>query len=328
MRKELFKPLSVGSLHRIADLFGAERTSFREIARRDNIVIEAARRAHPIILRISHGARRTPDQVEAEIAWINTLLAEKVSVCQPLLSLQNRFVETIQAEDVTLSIAAFDKLPGQSPTRADWNTQLFEMWGNLLGCLHASAACHSTNSPKIGRPEWHQESNFALRALIPPRQKDFLREAENLIQEVRRFPVDNSVYGLTHGDFHQENIHLDNGRLTAFDFDDVQYSWFVSDIAITLYYACWKRPEGQSIEDYIQTFLSFFLTGYRQKMDISSASVELIPKLLKLRHVFMYANHYRTWDFNKINEQQRIGIKQHREGIGAYPNFEIDFSGM
>jgi Ser/Thr protein kinase RdoA (MazF antagonist) len=51
---------------------------------------------------------------------------------------------------------------------------------------------------------------------------------------LRSLPTPVDGYGLLHTDLHHGNFFVDEGRITAFDFDDIGYNWFASDIAVLL----------------------------------------------------------------------------------------------
>jgi amicoumacin kinase len=48
-------------------------------------------------------------------------------------------------------------------------------------------------------------------------------------------PKDEENYGLIHADFHCLNFYIDNGTVTAFDFDLIVKSWFLVDLGAVLF---------------------------------------------------------------------------------------------
>jgi len=267
------------------------------------------------------------EEVTAEMNWLGVLLANGVSVCRPVMSDSGDLVDQIRIHDVHVPVVAFEKIPGSHPKRADFHPQLFERWGQLLGQMHLASKTHTETQPPFDRRQWHNDENYNAIKRIPASQERVHERVEALTSELREFSADTRSYGLIHGDFHQDNFHLLDGHLTVFDFDDLQYSWYANDIAIALHYARWKCPEGQPMDEFVRCFLTHFLIGYRREISISTSELERIPRFLLLKRILMYANHYRTWDFNRVSseEQERLG-----RGRGSIENdrqiVDIDFS--
>jgi Ser/Thr protein kinase RdoA (MazF antagonist) len=93
----------------------------------------------------------------------------------------------------------------------------------------------------------------------------------------------------------------------VFDFDDSSYHWFVSDIAIPLYYSAWyKFPEGDSEirSAFGHDFLTHFLKGYSSEYQLDLNWIERIPTFLKLRDIVLYSVLHKKWDLSNLNGKQ------------------------
>jgi Ser/Thr protein kinase RdoA (MazF antagonist) len=326
MHRPEFPKMTKASLKLIASLYDLSGSTLKELRNADNIVYESMNSEDSVILRVSHGQRRTFGQLVAELNWLRLMKESGIFVCVPIQSKHNRLVEVIEVAGVELLVTGFKKLCGSHPTKADWSGQLFERWGRCQGQLHFQASKAQLEGKSFNRPLLREEPNFALREFVP-NQHRLLQRADALIGKIESFPTDRSCYGLIHGDMHRENIFLHEGLLTVLDFDDLQYGWFAQDIAISLYYARWQRPQEQATDDYDRHFMSNFLKGYRSAMSIDPVCLGRINDFMQLRHVFMYGNHHRTWNLDTINQDQKEGLARHRRGIEeAIPLAEVDFS--
>lgn len=55
---------------------------------------------------------------------------------------------------------------------------------------------------------------------------DAADEMNEILQRFSRMPATPSDYGLIHSDVNPTNFHVDQGKITLFDFDDCGYNWF------------------------------------------------------------------------------------------------------
>jgi Ser/Thr protein kinase RdoA (MazF antagonist) len=167
---------------------------------------------------------------------------------------------------------------------------------------------------------------LALAKLVPD-QPGILQRAGELINRLQALPTASHCYGLIHGDLHEGNLHLHKGRITLYDFDDLHYGFFASDIAVVIYCARWYCPEQQPMNNYVRQFMGYFLRGYRREIAIDKTWLAQIHNLLKLRRLVMYGNHYRNWNFQTVGKEQRANLERHRKEIeGNVPMIDIDCS--
>jgi amicoumacin kinase len=100
-----------------------------------------------------------------------------------------------------------------------------------------------------------------------------------------------NCYGLIHCDIGVGNFLVNDNGITLFDFDEAQYSWFVEDIAIPLYYLVYLYGGEEGEEERIsqaRRFMDNFLRGYTQHISIEDYFLKQIPFFLQLREIIVY----------------------------------------
>lgn len=124
-------------------------------------------------------------------------------------------------------------------------------------------------------------------------------------------------YGLIHGDINVGNFLVDHGAVTLFDFDECQYSWFVEDIAIQLFYLVYVYGDDSIDERHLQCqrFMEHFLKGYSKENTISDYELTLIPLFLRLREIIVYTGMYRSFDMSDINDWTKDYLAQSKVRI-------------
>jgi Ser/Thr protein kinase RdoA (MazF antagonist) len=136
--------------------------------------------------------------------------------------------------------------------------------------------------------------------LVPASQAGVHAGYADLVRTIRALPKDDGAYGLIHGDIGVGNFTVrDDGAVTLFDFDEAQYSWFVEDIAVQLYYLVYVcgGEDGKSLrEEQARRFMHHFMKGYAPEHSLDEYWVRQIPLFLRLRELIVYIGAFRNWD--------------------------------
>lgn len=90
--------------------------------------------------------------------------------------------------------------------------------------------------------------------------------------------------------------------MTLFDFDECQYSWYVEDIAIQIFYMVYVVLNDSIPERNKQArkFLKCFLKGYERYRNIDDESLNNLSLFLRLREFIVYIGMYRSFDLSKL----------------------------
>ncbi|MOA07567.1 Stress response kinase A [compost metagenome] len=136
--------------------------------------------------------------------------------------------------------------------------------------------------------------------MLPKSQVCVRDSYSKLVKTINELPKDENSYGLIHGDIGVGNFMVDEQRVvTLFDFDEAQYSWFVEDVAIQLYYLVYVfgGEDGKGYrEEQARRFMNHFMKGYVLEHSLDEYWIKQIPLFLRLRELIVYIGSYRNWD--------------------------------
>src|SRR5258707_489585 len=165
-----------------------------------------------------------------------------------------------------------------------------------------SPEVHSLFSSEI-RDDCFSRFGVNVEGYIPV-DHDIRTNAQRIIQEVKDLPLSQFQYGLIHADVYQENMFLADGELFLFDFDNYEYGHYISDIAIALYAALWRVPNGADRAEFSERFLRSLLVGYREVHQLSRTEIEALPLFLQLREVLIYTVAKKMLDLKNLTPIQ------------------------
>jgi Ser/Thr protein kinase RdoA (MazF antagonist) len=292
---DIFEANRDAILSEAAKRFGVDVGSLNRLGSFESLVYEFTQGDKDRILKITHSLHRTPDQVRGELDWTNYLADHEVSVSLTIPSVNREQLEVIDGKSVTalgddyFMVYAVEKAAGEFTQPDDWNDRLIQEWGRVIGRMHALAKTYTPKDPAWKRFEWYEDKSLRVEDHVPVSQPVVIERCHDLIKRMRSWPVDNDSYGLIHSDLHHSNFVANNGRITAFDFDDCHYSWFGFDIMIPLFYALRDHRIDPDDAEFARRFLGHFLEGYRRENSIGGEWIKRIPDYMKLRELDLYS---------------------------------------
>jgi len=317
-----------------ATRFGAAAGGLTELAAFENFVYEfTSPDGDGVILRISHSARRTFDYTMGEIEFVRFLAAAGLPIAHPYFSESGQFVERIEdSEPGQYFVAvAYERAPGivfdDAPAlkQSYWNPTLFRELGRIFARLHNRAQEYRVSSPNYKRQEWHEYDVVDVGRFAPPDETLVRERTAEIIERLERLPRGPAEYGLIHADLHPHNFCFDNGRITAFDFDNAEYAWFVKDIACLLYYVARAEPPARR-DEASAAFLAPFMEGYRELRRCDRELLLACPDLLALQRSMNYALFHQYRDPARVTDADLDSWRRFRRDIeAARPVVNLDF---
>ncbi len=108
---------------------------------------------------------------------------------------------------------------------------------------------------------------------------------QEYLGEMKRLPQDGAGFGLIHGDYLFSNYHVDGNDVIVFDFDECEYSWFMYDIAVCMYYYLLggnpSELPGKTQE--AEEMLCHLLRGYLQENEMDVFWIKNIDLFFQMR---------------------------------------------
>ncbi|ASS75342.1 hypothetical protein CIG75_10295 [Tumebacillus algifaecis] len=280
-----------------------------------NIVFEHQVKEQEYILRLTHRSRRALQELIGEVDFVNYLGRNGAPVSCAVPSLDGNLVEELPNGFMAVR---FEKAAGRLPTEEDWHADLYYRWGKLTGQMHRLSRSYQAQ-PVFKRREWHEEEWLNIAKFIPASQTAVLQHAESLLENFERLPIDQAGYGLIHNDLHSRNFLIQDDKLTAFDFDDCCYNWYISDLTNIIYQALtrFSRPPQSDAEEkqFGEHFMRHFLAGYRTESDLAQSWLTTIPQFMKLRRLLLYVFYHQAFDLDNLSDLMANRIAQTRRAI-------------
>lgn len=302
MEKEIVAVFNHVNMEEIVSQYGIKTEDLHYIGGFQNFIYEYQVDNQEYIMRFTPSAHRTLSEVQAELEWILYLAEHDIPVSSPVPSINGKQTETAELEEMYFTAAVFDKAKGR---RIDYpeclkDHELYERLGRLTGRMHALSKSYKPADPKIRRHNWTENYYLKNINILPDSHTGVRERYLDLVRSIQKLPISEDACGLIHGDIINANYLVsEQGEITLFDFDEAQYSWFVEDIAIQLYYLVYVYggEEGKKLrEDQASRFMNHFLKGYREENQLEEHWLKQIPLFLRLRELIVYIGAFRNFE--------------------------------
>lgn len=278
------------------------------------------------ILRLTHTSHHTEDEIIAELDWVNYLIQQGIPASSPLLSRNNRLTECYPVQDSCFVATAFDYAPGHFVDWDDpqeWNPALIQTFGRIMGRMHRVTKPYDPQHLNQKRPHWEDDDTLRKAAeYLPPDQRQVVEELETLLLKFRSITTTVDDFGLIHCDLNPTNFHVQDGKITLFDFDDCAYNWFINDIAITLPMFSDFYEHGDW-EFKITQFFQWFMQGYEEENHLDEKWLDYLPASLELQNMItLVALHQANVPHSRYHSFYELVLQTYRQG---HPLFHFDF---
>lgn len=294
MEKAVDSVMNQVILNEFLERFDLER-DIKKLGDFENYVFETYRNGHPYIMRITHNSHRSREEVLSELDWMRHLNRQGLSVPEVFPSAHGNMVEEIPAADDSKFFGCvYAKAPGAavSVRSEKFNEELFRKWGETTGRMHHATKSYKPSAGIKARGSWDEDELLSVEKYYPSDERVLIENAKEVIAAISALPKTIDNYGIIHTDIHSGNFFYDGEQIHVFDFDDASYHWFVSDIAIPLYYSIiYRIPASEQAERnrFGQLFLDAFIEGYQKANQLPENWRKQITLFLMLRDIVLYA---------------------------------------
>lgn len=268
-----------------------------------NLVYEYKKENKDYILRISNSSTRSYIEIKSELEFLKHLSQFDVNVSLPVEMANGEAISRIVIAEKEFFAVTFEKAKGDHITYPDYlnNHEIFHELGKITGKLHRSS--EKFMSEKNQRIDW--KDNYYLKnfdSFVPVNEGKAI-SLEEQVKKIEKLSKSRNTFGLIHGDINVGNFFVDKSKITLFDFDECQNSWFIEDIAIQLFYTVYVMCDD-SIEERnnkAKEFMQHFLKGYELEKSIDIEMLKLIPQFLMLREMIVHVGIYKMWDLDNLS---------------------------
>jgi len=272
----------------------------------ENIIYSFQKNNQECFLRIGDSKHMTFELVQAELDWVSYLVENDVPAIKPTKSVKKRILEKINTDDGYFNVVVFEKAIGQHLDRRNpqnWSDEIIKEYGRITGKMHALSKKYEAKEEK----RYHFKPSMDIKWLLKDGDKETINRISKLFQEVDNLPKEKESYGLVHADLHTSNFFVENDKITAvLDFDRTCYKWFVSEIAVALYYPLHLshlNQDRKSQEEFVKRFLPLFMRGYEEENKLDSEWMKKLNIFIQVRDIVLFM--YLPKDFRK-NLRPRI----------------------
>lgn len=168
-------------------------------------------------LRLTHEYIRTAAELAGAIDFQQHLWQQNVPVCQPLLSRQNHFIETIQQENLSFLAHVSQEVPGTIMHFNYADKKPYFIWGQALARLHSASQTYQnkTHTFKSWQDLWQE-----TEAYLAQEDEDIKALYAVIDTHLKSFTASSANFGLTHADHRPGNVLYDGNHIHIIDFDE------------------------------------------------------------------------------------------------------------
>lgn len=243
-------------------------------------------RAGDLILRLHRQGYHTGPEIASELAWLTALQdLPGLTTTRPIPGAQG-LVTKLDGR----FLVAFAPLPGQELQPGDDLARWFAPLGEITARLHLHARQWNP-PPGFTRKRWDVETILGpqphwgnwrqAQGLDATGETLLARATDALAKQLHAYGTGPEVFGLIHADLRLANLMVEGDNLTAIDFDDCGFGWWVYDLAAALSFI--------ETDPRLPDLIASWVDGYTRIAPLRLEDRAMIPSLIFLRRVLLTA---------------------------------------
>lgn len=280
------------ALRSICERYEIDQQAVSFVGGMENSVYSFQKDGQEYFLRIGHSQHMTFDLVKAEIDWVLYLADNDVPAVKPVQSVNGEYVERITRNSHYYNVVAFEKAEGANLdfyNPQSWPNSAIRSWGKTVGRMQAVTKGYTPKSTR--RYKFNLTPNY-IRSLIPKETSETIEKVIHIFKRLDSLPTTKDGYGLVHSDLHVGNFFVKNSQVSAvLDFDRACYKWFISEIAIALYYPLYITSLRHNEEDqrkFANQFLPIFWQGYETENQLDDSWIQHLDLFIQVRDAVLF----------------------------------------
>jgi Ser/Thr protein kinase RdoA (MazF antagonist) len=246
------------------------------------------------VLRVHRRGYHSDAALRSELFWMTSLNDHGIPTPRVTPTRQGELLTLVSAQDGAgpyqcdlLSWVAgvpLGNIENRSFGKEEFIERAYEQVGRLAAQVHLHSEQWRPAEP-VHRHSWDEEGCLGPNAVWGHYDDlDTLTEAERALlhraalvarRRLAEFGKANNRFGLIHADLVPENVLIDGEACTLIDFDDAGFGWYVSDIAIAVFFQVGTASFAPA--------LNAMLHGYRQVRELPASDHCMLDVMLFLR---------------------------------------------
>ncbi|OAB29625.1 aminoglycoside phosphotransferase [Paenibacillus macquariensis subsp. defensor] len=243
------------------------------------------------ILRITFLPDRSRKDFLGEMEYVRYLFEHGGSVSDVISSRQGNLVEEITHNNHTFFICLFEKAKGKLLVENHYKyregaplSEYFYNCGKTLGKLHHILKEYT---PVQRRYSFFDKYKAEYIDKLIPGSLSLLKEKMvELLDTLQGLDRDQETFGMIHFDYNDGNyfIDFDTGQITAYDFDNSCYCWYMFDLA-----SIWgngmgwiqSEPDAGKRKKFLEDYFEIVLAGYRSETRLDHPMLNTLPLFIQ-----------------------------------------------
>jgi len=292
MREKIAKVLLVKTLQQILACWNINEESLKLISESINLVYRFEINGQGYYLRITHSKFRRYKALMATLDFLKFLHAHGAPVPEVVPSIQKKLLEEIVQGERIFFAHVVTEVPGEIIHFRFTDNQVYHAWGQSLGLLHQAAKKYPGDQQYFltWQQVWHGLKNYLEHEDEP------IKQQYQIIEDwFNALPVDDSDFGLTHGDHRRNNVLFDGQQIYFIDFDEPVYHWWMADIARAFLSKYQQDRAGW------QAKFDAYIAGYREVMPLTDEQLSHLDWFVRMKSMDIYLWVKNNWP----DEQQK-----------------------
>lgn len=249
-----------------------------------------------LALRIHRDDYHQRNEIESELAWLDSLRDNGIQVPEALHTRHGERVQTVslkpmqpKGEPINRHVVLFKWIEGEMPT-TDVDPRAFAQLGEVTARLHL----HSQRWQKpagFKRIVWDHHTMVSAQGHwgrwqdVPGLATEDHPLIEQTLARVSRvlehYGKPASRYGLIHADLRLTNLLLHKGETRVIDFDDCGMGWYMHDAAAAISFVE-HHPRAHE-------WVEHWLAGYQRVCPLGEEELAVIPTMIIQRRIQLLA---------------------------------------
>lgn len=243
-------------------------------------------RAGPLVLRLHREGYHSRPEIASELAWLTGLQGLSGLRCVRPVAGGQGLVSTVQGR----FIVGFAMIEGQELSPGDDLARWFAPLGDITARLHLQSRQWPL-PPGFTRKRWDVETILGPQ----PHWGDWRqavgldgaglalldRATRALADRLNGYGTGPEVFGLIHADLRLANLMAQGNTLTAIDFDDCGFGWWIYDLAAAVSFI--------ETDPRLPDLITRWCEGYTHIAPLRAEDRAMIPSMIFLRRVLLTA---------------------------------------